>query len=36
MMSKGYTNVSVLRGGFNLWKQYGYPTESGGRAEKAA
>jgi rhodanese-related sulfurtransferase len=26
LIEKGYTNVSVLQGGWNEWVQAGYPT----------
>jgi len=25
----GYTNVKVLKGGYDAWKEAGYPIESG-------
>jgi len=27
LMEKGFTNVSVLKGGWNEWVRSGYPTE---------
>ncbi len=29
LVSKGYTNVKALKGGWNAWKAAGYPVESG-------
>jgi len=29
LIAKGYTNVKALKGGWNAWKEAGYPVESG-------
>ncbi|MFA5066045.1 MAG: rhodanese-like domain-containing protein [Dehalococcoidia bacterium] len=29
LISRGYTNVKALKGGWNAWKEAGYPIESG-------
>ncbi len=36
MIREGYHNMGVLLGGFNAWREAGYPVEEGTEAAMAA